>query len=254
MDRKPKNILITGASSGLGAALALAYAEKDVTLFLSGRNEPRLIAVADKARRKGAEVYPERINVTDSKGMAAWIHKIEQSYPLDLVIANAGISAGTGGGDETPVQSEAIFATNVQGVFNTLWPALEGMKKRHSGQLALMASLAGFRGLAGAPSYCASKACVRVYGEALRAEMAACGIKVNVICPGFVETPMTGANGFPMPFLMQPDEAAQIIKKGLAANKPRLTFPWRLAALVWILAALPPRIMDPLLARLPKKA
>lgn len=253
MKTQAKNILITGASSGLGAALALHYAGPDVTLFLSGRDQKRLEAVAQEVRQRGARVEAKILDVTDKAAMAAWLVGVDERAPLDLVIANAGISAGTGGGEETPAQSEAILATNLQGVLNTVHPLIPRMTARRQGQLALMSSLAGFRGLAGAPSYMASKAAVRVYGESLRGELAAHGVKVNVICPGFVRTPMTGANGFPMPFLMEADEAARIMAKGLAANKPRITFPWRLAALVWLMAALPPAWIDGLLSRLPRK-
>ncbi len=247
------NILITGGSSGLGAALAQKYAAPDATLFLSGRDGTRMDSVAALCRAKGAKVETALVDVTDAAAMAAWIERCDQEAPLDLVIANAGISAGTGGGGETPAQTMAVMETNVQGVLNTLHPALALMKPRGRGQIALMASLAGFRGLAGAPAYCASKAAVRVYGEALREELAPQGIKINVICPGFVKTLMTGQNGFPMPFLMEADKAARLMKRGLEKNKARITFPWRLAALVWLLAALSPNATDGLLHRLPRK-
>lgn len=247
------NILITGASSGLGAALAQVYAAPDAVLFLSGRDGLRLESIATLCRTKGATVETALVDVTDAAAMAAWIDRCDQASPLDLVIANAGLSAGTGGGGETPAQTKTIMETNVQGVFNTIHPALSLMKPRGRGQIALMASLAGFRGLAGAPAYCASKAAVRVYGESLRDELALQGVKINVICPGFVKTPMTGQNGFPMPFLMESDKAAQIMKRGLDKNKARIVFPWRLAALVWLLAALSPNLTGGLLRRLPRK-
>ncbi|MFA6279552.1 MAG: SDR family NAD(P)-dependent oxidoreductase [Bdellovibrionales bacterium] len=247
------SILITGGSSGLGAALAQSYAAPDVTLFLSGRDAARLEGVAARCRAKGACVEATIVDVTDGAAMASWIDQCDQTAPLNLVIANAGISAGTGGGGETPAQTKAVMETNVQGVFNTIHPALALMKPRGRGQIAIMASLASFRGLAGAPAYCASKAAVRVYGEALRDELAPQGIKINVICPGFVKTPMTGQNGFPMPFLMEADKAARIMKRGLEKNKARIVFPWRLAALVWLMSALSPNLADGLFRRLPRK-
>lgn len=249
----PQTILITGASSGLGAALALDYAASDKTLFLSGRDGARLEAVAEKAREKGAKVQAQKIDVTDRKAMKEWIEACDADAPLDLVIANAGISAGTGGGEETEAQAAAIFATNVGGVLNTIFPVLPLMKMRRRGQIAIMASLAGFRGLPGAPAYCASKAAARVYGESLRSEMAAYGVAVNVICPGFVKTPMTDVNGFKMPFLMEAEKAARIIRRGLSQNKARIAFPWPMVALVWLFAALPAGLTDRFLARLPKK-
>jgi short-subunit dehydrogenase len=116
-----------------------------------------------------------------------------------------------------------------------------------------MASLAAFRGFPGSPTYCASKAMVRVWGEALRPELAPLGVAVSVICPGFVVSRMTAINKFHMPLLLSAERAARIIRSGLARNKARIAFPWRLYAMVRLIAALPPGLIDPLLARLPRK-
>ena len=248
-----RNILITGASSGLGAALAEVYAEEGAWLYLAGRNAARLEAVAQSAQAKGARTTIKIIDVTDAPAMEAWLSSVDAVHPLDLVIANAGISAGTGKGEESDAQCAAIFATNVQGVLSTVHPVVSRMKTRGRGQIAIMSSLAGFRGLPGAPSYAASKAAVRVYGEALRGELASFGVKVNVICPGFVKTPMTEVNNFPMPFLMDAPKAARIMKAGLEKNRARIAFPWPMAALVWLIAALPPSWTDKVFSKLPRK-
>lgn len=247
------HVLITGASSGLGAALALAYAQSGTVLSLCGRDSSRLDAVAALARAQGAIVRTIVADVTDAWDMEDWIVRADIETPLDLVIANAGISAGTGRGEETKAQALTIFETNVDGVLNTVYPALAAMKKRGRGQIALMASLAGFVGFPGAPAYSASKAAVRVYGEALRGEMAGFGVKINVICPGFVKTPMTDVNDFKMPFLMSAEKAAKIIKKGLAKNKARIAFPWVMTALVLFFAGAPGGFVDALVRRLPRK-
>ncbi len=249
----PKHIAITGASSGLGAALARAYAAPGVLLSLQGRNRARLDAVAADVERLGARATVRVGNVTDAEDMKEWLTGCDALQPLDLVIANAGISAGTGRGAESAAQANAIFATNVTGVLNTVHPVIPPMRERKSGQIAIMASLAGFRGLSGAPSYGASKAAVRVYGEALRGALARHGIMVNVICPGFVKTPMTDVNRFPMPFLMTPERAAAIIKRGLEKNRPRIAFPWPMYALVWLFSILPLRLTDAATALLPSK-
>lgn len=252
-----KHVLITGASSGLGAALALDYAAafggQGVRLSLCGRDEGRLRLVAEEARSRGAVADVQIVDVTDSWAMEDWIKEADARAPLDLVIANAGISAGTGKGEETKAQALDIMAVNVQGVLNTIFPTLPLMKARGRGQIAIMSSLAGFRGLPGAPAYGASKAAVRVYGEALRCEMAPHGVKVNVICPGFIKTPMTEVNDFPMPFLMETTQAARVMRKGLEANKARIAFPRRMAALVWLLNMLPAGFTDWLVTRLPRK-
>ena len=142
---------------------------------------------------------------------------------------------------ETSAGAEAVVAI------------LLGMRPRGRGQIAIMASLAAFRGFPGAPAYCASKAAVRVWGEALRGHLHADGIGVSVICPGYVKTPMTAVNDFPMPMLMSAERAARIIRRGLTRNKARIAFPWPMAAMVWLLAALPPGWTDPLLRAMPGK-
>ncbi|MGE5514565.1 MAG: SDR family NAD(P)-dependent oxidoreductase [Bacteroidota bacterium] len=249
----PRSILITGASSGLGEALARHYAQPRRTLFLSGRNAKRLEAVAHAVRAAGAEAYTRVIDVTDRAGMAAWIAECDAVRALELVIANAGISAGTAGGGESDAQIRAIFATNLDGVVNTVLPAAAAMRARRVGQIAIVSSQASFRGLPGAPTYCASKAAVRVWGEGLRGELARDNIRLSVVCPGFVATPMTEVNGFDMPFMMKAERAAAIMARGLAANRGRISFPWQMAALTWLSAALPDRVMDWIGRRLPGK-
>ena len=250
---KPRHIAITGASSGIGQALVLVYAAEGITLSLHGRNAERLEAVAQQARRQGAAVHTHTGSVTDADDLAAWLTARDTQTPVDLLIANAGISGGTARAQESAAQVQTIFAVNVTGVFNTVHPLLPRMTDRRRGQIALVSSLAGFRGFAGAPAYCASKAAVRVYGEGLRAEMAPHGVDVNVICPGFIQTPMTDVNPFPMPMLMSAEEAAGVIRQGLSANRARIAFPWPMALLVRLLAALPAGWVDALMNRLPKK-
>lgn len=249
----PPHILITGASSGLGAAIAENYAQAGTHLTLQGRNEARLEQVAALCRKKGAAVTLAIGDVCDRKEMAELIKEAEVRQPLTLVIANAGISGGTAGGSEGEQQAREIFETNLTGVLNTVLPAIEPMKERRGGQLALMASLAGYRGLPGAPAYSASKAAVRVYGEALRGHLAPFGIKVSVICPGFVDTPLTRVNRFPMPFLMTAERAARIVRKGLDANRGRIAFPWPMATMVWTLMAMPDRLAGWLTCKAPAK-
>jgi short-subunit dehydrogenase len=249
----PKSIAITGGSSGIGAALARAYAAPGVSLALAGRDMPRLEAVVAACRAAGAVVTGTRVEVTDRDAVARWIAAADRAAPLDLVIANAGTSAGTASGGESDHQTRAIFAVNLEGVMNTVLPAVAALRGRRRGQVAIMSSLAGFRGFPGAPAYCASKAAVRIWGESLRGHLAPQGIGVTVICPGFVKSPMTAVNQFPMPLLVDSDAAARRIKRGLARNRARISFPRPLAAAIWLLGALPPAWTDPLLAKLPEK-
>lgn len=251
--RQPRSILITGASSGIGEALALSYAAPGIYLALTGRDSGRLAAVQSACRAAGAETAGACIDVTERERLAKWIDEQDTERPFDLVVANAGISAGTGNAGESDEQARQIMAINVDGLFNTVLPALTHLRERKCGQVAIISSLAAFRGFPGAPAYCASKAAVRVWGESLRGHLAGEGVGVTVICPGFVKSRMTAVNPFPMPFLMETDQAAAVIKRGLARNKARISFPWPLRTAVWLFAALPPGVTDPLLRRLPEK-
>lgn len=253
--RDPRSILITGASSGIGAALAQIYAEPGVTLFLGGRDETRLGEIGAACLARGATVHQQSIDVTDAERMAAWITESDDEAPLDLVIANAGISVDTGAArpQEIDARTRELFAINVDGTLNTILPVLPLMGARGRGQIALMSSMAGFRGLAGASAYCATKAATRVLGEGLRGSLADSGLEVSVICPGYVSTPMTDANNFPMPFLMPVEKAARIIRSGLARNRSRIAFPWRMYAVLWTLQLLPVAVTDAIVARLPRK-
>lgn len=247
------NILISGANSGIGRALAIAYSKPDVNLFLCARNLQKLQEIKEICRELKANVFIKSLDVKNEEESRHWINRIEENYPLDLVIASAGISAGTSGGTESCNQIKDIFATNINGILNIINPAIEKMKQRKSGQIALLSSLAGFKGLPSSPAYSASKSAVRVYGEGLRGNLADFGIKVNVICPGYVKTPMTDVNKFYMPFLMPVEKAVKIIKKGIAKNKSRIAFPLPFYFIVWFATLLPTGLTDKIFAKLPKK-
>jgi short-subunit dehydrogenase len=251
--RDPRSILITGASSGIGEALARLYAGPGIALALSGRDAGRLEAVAAACRAAAAEVRSTVVDVTDRSAMDRWTTEVDDAAPLDLVIANAGIGAGTGAGIESEAQTRAVFAVNLEGALNTVLPLIPRFVARRRGQIALVSSLAAFRGFPGAPSYCASKGALRIWGEGLRGDLRSHGIEVSVICPGFVATRMTARNRFRMPLLMPADRAAAIIRKGLARDKARIAFPFPTYVGAWLLGVLPPGLTDPLLRRMPKK-
>jgi len=251
--RNPNSIVITGGSSGIGEALALFYARPGVDLALTGRDPERLAGVAARCSAAGARVRTGLVDVADRDAMAEWLAAVDAAAPVDLCIANAGLSAGTGRGGEDEAQARRIFQVNVDGVLNTLHPLIPAMRARRRGQLAIVSSLAGFRGFPGAPAYCASKAAVRVYGEALRGELWADGVGVSVVCPGFVESRITAVNRFPMPFLMTADRAARIIAKGLERGRPRIAFPWPTYAMAWAIGVVPPAWTERILRALPRK-
>lgn len=235
--QNPKSILITGSSSGIGKELAKQYAAPGITLFLTGRNSERLEQLAETCRQKGAQVTTAIIEIEDAKTMRTWIEECDKKTPLDLVIANAGISnAGQKASEEL---ERKIYAVNLMGVLNTVYPAIDVMRKRKTGQIAIVSSLASMHGFAYAPAYCSSKAAVKVYGEALRNGLKKDGIQVNVVCPGFIKTPLTDPNPLPMPFIMGVEKAAAIIIKRLAKNQGLIAFPKRLYGLLWTMRLLP---------------
>ncbi len=248
-----KHILITGASSGIGHALALEYAEPDTKLSLTGRNKDRLDEIATLCRAKGALVETKLIDVMDRAAMTDWLLAIDGADPLDLVISNAGISGGSNGVENWEESTRDIFAVNLAGTLNTILPLIPIMINRNQGQIALMSSLAGFRGLGSSPAYSASKVAVKAYGEALRLRYQETGLKVNVICPGFVESRITEKNNFKMPFLMKGDKAARIIRKGIAQNKAIIAFPFPMATAVRLFSLMPLGMVELLSKYLPSK-
>lgn len=241
-----RSALLTGASSGIGAALALALAAPGTLLHLGGRDEARLEAVAAMCRAKGADAETCIADVRDEAAVAAWVHAASVANRLDLVIANAGISAGTGiSAGEAASQARLLFEVNLGGVLNTVLPALDAMAGQapgadgRRGTIAAIASIAAFVPAPGAPAYAASKAAVDawVLGHAPAARRQ--GIHLASVCPGFIATPMTAGNPYRMPGIMPAERAAAIILKGLARGRVRVAFPWWLAALARGVAVLP---------------
>ena len=160
------------------------------------------------------------------------------------------ISGGTGRRGESEEQARRILAVNVDGVLNTIHPLIGPMRERGKGQLALVSSLAGLRGYPGAPAYCASKAAVKSYGESLRLDLRPAGIEVSVICPGFVKSRITDRNRFPMPFLMEPGDAARAIADGMARDKAEVVFPFPMMVAMKTARLVPVRAWTAMTARL----
>jgi short-subunit dehydrogenase len=252
----PRSILITGASSGIGRALALAYAGPGARLALIGRNAERLEAVAALARERGAEVDVGRLDVRDQAAMAQWIGAADARRRFDLCVANAGITTGLAPGEfyEDPDAVRAIFSINLVGVLNTVEPLIAPMLARGGGQLAFIGSMAGLRGLPYAPAYCATKAAVHAYSESLRGRLEPAGVAVSLVIAGFVKTPLNDSIEAMKPFEISDAAAARIIRRGLDRRKAVIAFPWPLYFAARLSQILPVRLADKILSRIEVKA
>lgn len=242
---RPQCVLITGATSGIGEELAKAYAKDGVTIAISGRNEQALKATAAACNAKGATVISHKGDVTDKDAMKTWIQKVDAATPIDLVIANAGVTETTANvAADVEASARTVFDINVTGVWNTIFPALDGMRERQKGQVAIISSLAGFGPLSGSAAYAASKAAVKTYGESLRWQMKREGVRVNIVTPGYVSTPLTAANKFVQPGMVTTDYAVKRIISGLAADEPIIAFPTSTYVAAWFMGSIPPVIKD----------
>ncbi len=224
-------VVITGASSGIGAALACRYARSRGVLGLIGRNRERLESVAARCRASGCEVRTALIDVRDRAALAAWLNEFDRESPVDIVIANAGVQAGTTpeGKLEDSDAAYALMQTNVLGVLNTLQPLIPAMLERGRGRIVIMSSIAALFPLPDSGAYSASKAAVLTYGLALRSHLYGAGVRVTVICPGFVTSPMSARNTGWKPLRMSAEAAADRIVRKLERDQAVIMFPWLLA-------------------------
>jgi len=248
----PAHVFITGASSGIGAALARCYARRGAHLSLTARNAARTETVAQECREAGAEVRWQAADVTDRETLSAWIEDCDQRQPIDMVIANAGLGGerviASPAGEQLSLARE-IVETNILGVANTVIPLLPRFVARGSGHVVLMSSLAAYVGLPEAPLYSASKAAIRIYGQGLHRLLGPSGVRVTVVCPGFVATPMSQSIPGHLPLLWSAERAAAFIVKRLARDRREIAFPWPLAVLAKLASTLPVQLVDSLLDR-----
>jgi short-subunit dehydrogenase len=240
-------VVITGASSGIGEALARHYASGDSILGLASRR--------DAPQDLPATVAAYRVDVAEPSQVRAMAEDFIGRFGApDLVIANAGVGVGTHGDDLADIEKlRRVLEVNVVGLATTLAAFAPAMRRADRGTLAGIASVAGFRGLAGNGAYSASKAAAINWMESLRAELHGSGVCVVCICPGYIDTPMTRVNRFHMPFLLPPDEAARRIARAIAARRRLAVIPWQMAAASVLLRAMPGWLYDRLAARAPRK-
>lgn len=230
---------ITGAGKGIGRSVALELARRGWTVAASARTEADLTSLADEAAAAGT-VIPFVLDVTDRMAAADAVDRIErQAGGIDLALLNAGTYVRFGAEDFTAEDFGRQMDINVMGTVNCLEPILAHMRTRRSGHIAVVSSLTAYRGLPYASAYGASKAALTNMCEALQPELDTLGIRMSVVHPGFVKTPLTDQNAFPMPFLMNAGDAARRIVDGLEREKFEITFPRRLAFLMKVTRCLP---------------
>jgi len=244
-------IVITGASSGLGAALARSYAAPGVALAVSGRDATRLAATAAACEAAGAAVEQAAIDVTDAPATAEWLTAFDRRHPVELLVANAGISAGSDA--DSPSEGAPTIlrqiAINLVGSVNTIEPLIPALCARRRGRIVIVSSVAALRGMPYSPGYCASKAGLRAYGEALRPRLARHGVGVTVVSPGFFASPMTDRWEGPTPFLLTGEQAARRIKHGIDRGRRRISFPWPLVFGMRFCDLAPPALGDLIMRR-----
>lgn len=245
-------VVITGASSGIGEALAKHYASRGATLALVARRRHELERLAGVLPCL-TFIYP--LDVTDAEGLkAAAADFIARAGVPDLVIGNAGISVGTLTQEAVDLPAfERVFAVNVVGLFNTFHPFIAAMREAGRGTLAGIGSVAGIRGLPGSAAYSSSKAAAITYLEALRGELRGSGVKVVTVAPGYIETPMTAVNTYPMPFILPADEAARRIARVIDSGTSYAVVPWQMAIVAKLLRLLPNFLFDLLFSRAGRK-
>lgn len=248
----PGCVLITGATGGIGAALAHAYAAPGRTLILLGRNPGRLAQLQSDCESLGARVEPCVLELSDLDAVRERIGKLAEGHRIDLAIVNAGVTGniGVAGAGESWAEIEQIMTVNARAAIATVTALLPAMRRRRAGHIALVSSLSAWYGLPLTPAYCASKAALKAYGEALGGWLAREGIAVTVVLPGFVASAMSDQFPGPRPFLMRAEQAARRIRCGLARGQARISFPWPLAFGMWGLAVLPAGVSRWIMTRL----
>lgn len=238
-DEQFTNIILTGASGGLGRSLTRALARPDRRLLLAGRDVERLDAAVAEAEALGAKAERVACPLSDREAYEAALLDFDRRHPVDLLIVGAGVKTGNTGGVEPPNELLRVIDVNLTASLATVQAFLPRMISRQRGQIALMSSLAAVSPHADLLSYSATKAGVRAYGIALRRNLAGTGVDVSIITPGFIDTPMTDRHLGPAPFLLSADRAAAIIVSGLARRRPEIAFPRRLVIAAWAERLLP---------------
>jgi short-subunit dehydrogenase len=239
-----RRIFITGASSGIGGALARRLAGPDVTVGLVARRRELLDQLATELRARGASVDVHAADVADTEAMKRIVGTfLDAAGGADLVVANAGIGIRSGLREGEVADVARLFQVNVIGVTNTVVPFVPAMLAQGSGVLLAVASMAGWRALPGRTAYSASKAAVITFMDGLRMELTGSGVHAMTVCPGFIKTPMTAVLAHPMPFLVELDDAVEQIVGAIERRARTFSFPWQMRLLQPFLRVAPEWVM-----------
>lgn len=257
VERSPRNVLLTGASTGIGAALAIELARRGDRLALVARRAGMLEETAERAREAAAAAGVDApwvrcfpADVTDAQRIRDVVAEVEGHVgPVDLLVLNAGIGQTERVENYEPGLAARILEVNLVSAVWAIGAVMPGMIARRSGHIVGISSIAAYRGLPGASSYCASKAGLSTLLESLRLDLHRHAVAVTTVSPGFVRTPMTAKNRHPMPFMVEPEAAAQRIARGIDRRKREVRFPWPLVLAMRVLRAMPDRLYDLLLRR-----
>ena len=231
---------ITGAGKGIGRGLAIALADKGWEVAVSSRTESDLLSLVAEAGSRSGRIVAYRLDVTDEAAVGTTISKIEADLgELDLAVLNAGTHQPLKARDFDTGKFRALVETNLMGTVNCLGAVVPRFLARGRGHIAVVGSVAGYCGLPTAAAYGATKAALMNMCEALRPELEAGGVKLQLVSPGFVDTPLTRQNDFPMPFLISTDKAVDAILGGFESARFEIVFPRRMAVAMKVLGALP---------------
>ena len=244
-DWKEKVVLITGASSGIGRALALELGKRGARLGLTARRGEELLRLVDEIERAGGEAMALPADVRDPEALKGVAERVRERWGrIDVLVANAGMSSTTAGTSLNASEVGDVITVNVLGVVNSVAAVLPGMLERGAGHLVAISSLSSYRGMPKSAAYSASKAAVSTFFESLRVDLRKSGIDVTTIHPGFIRTPMTAGRKKKLPFLLEPDDAARRIIRAIERRARTYAFPWQLASLVRVIKHIPDAVYD----------
>lgn len=250
VDWSKKVVFITGASSGIGQALAVELGRRGAQLGLLARRGEVLQEIVREVEAAGGRALAFAADVRDAEAVSSAASKLREAFgAIDVLVANAGVGVTTEARDLKPEAVADVININVLGVVNSALAVLPAMVERNDGQLVVISSLAAYRGLPKSAAYCASKAAVSAFFESLRVDLHRTNVDVTIIHPGFIKTPLTAGRHAQMPYLMELDDAVKKIVRAIETRKKSYAFPWQLASIVRAAMVMPIPLYDRIMSK-----